>query len=64
MVSAMMIFVLPKLLSVMFLLIGDFTRFVEFGFKISLLKKAISLSAENSFLPPLLLLLEFSQHWQ
>ena len=33
MVSAMMIFVLPKLLSVMFLLIGDFTRFVEFGFK-------------------------------
>lgn len=33
MVSAMMIFVLPKLLSVIFLLIGDFTRFVEFGFK-------------------------------
>ena len=33
MVSAMMIFVLPKLLSVMFLLIGDFTRFLEFGFK-------------------------------
>ena len=33
MVSAMMIFVLPKLLSVMFLLIGDFARFVEFGFK-------------------------------
>jgi hypothetical protein len=33
MVSAMMIFVLPKLLSVMFLLIGDFTRFIEFGFK-------------------------------
>ena len=33
MVSAVMIFVLPKLLSVMFLLIGDFTRFVEFGFK-------------------------------
>lgn len=32
-VSAMMIFVLPKLLSVIFLLIGDFTRFVEFGFK-------------------------------
>ena len=29
----MMIFVLPKLLSVIFLLIGDFTRFVEFGFK-------------------------------
>ena len=33
MVSAMMIFVLPKLLSVIFLLIGDFTRFLEFGFK-------------------------------
>ena len=33
MVSAMMIFVLPKLLSVIFLLIGDFTRFIEFGFK-------------------------------
>ena len=33
MVSAIMIFVLPKLLSVIFLLIGDFTRFVEFGFK-------------------------------
>ena len=33
MVSAVMIFVLPKLLSVIFLLIGDFTRFVEFGFK-------------------------------
>ena len=33
MVSAMMIFVLPKLLSVIFLLIGDFSRFVEFGFK-------------------------------
>lgn len=33
MVSAVMIFVLPKLLSVMFLLIGDFTRFLEFGFK-------------------------------
>ena len=33
MVSAMMIFILPKLLSVIFLLIGDFTRFVEFGFK-------------------------------
>ncbi len=33
MVSAMMIFILPKLLSVMFLLIGDFTRFLEFGFK-------------------------------
>lgn len=33
MVSAMMIFVLPKLLSLIFLLIGDFTRFVEFGFK-------------------------------
>lgn len=33
MVSAMMIFVLPKLLSVIFLLIGDFTRFVEFGLK-------------------------------
>lgn len=33
MVSAMMIFVLPKLLSVMFLLIGDFSRFLEFGFK-------------------------------
>lgn len=33
MVSAMMIFVLPKLLSVIFLLIGDFTRFVEYGFK-------------------------------
>lgn len=32
MVSAMMILVLPKLLSVIFLLIGDFTRFVEFGF--------------------------------
>lgn len=32
-VSAMMIFILPKLLSVIFLLIGDFTRFVEFGFK-------------------------------
>ena len=33
MVSAVMIFVLPKLLSVIFLLIGDFTRFIEFGFK-------------------------------
>ena len=33
MVSAMMIFVLPKLLSVIFLLIGDFSRFLEFGFK-------------------------------
>ncbi|WP_213195745.1 metallophosphoesterase [Cloacibacterium caeni] len=33
MVSAMMIFILPKLLSVIFLLIGDFTRLVEFGFK-------------------------------
>ena len=33
MVSAMMIFILQKLLSVIFLLIGDFTRFVEFGFK-------------------------------
>lgn len=33
MVSAVMIFVFPKLLSVIFLLIGDFTRFVEFGFK-------------------------------
>lgn len=33
MVSAVMIFVLPKLLSVMFLLIGDFSRFLEFGFK-------------------------------
>lgn len=33
MVSAMMIFILPKLLSVIFLLIGDFTRFIEFGFK-------------------------------
>lgn len=33
MVSAMMIFVLPKLLSLIFLLIGDFSRFVEFGFK-------------------------------
>ncbi|GAB1356290.1 metallophosphoesterase [Cloacibacterium normanense] len=33
MVSAMMIFVLPKLLSVIFLLIGDFTRFIEFGLK-------------------------------
>lgn len=33
MVSAVMIFVFPKLLSLIFLLIGDFTRFVEFGFK-------------------------------
>lgn len=33
MVSAMMIFVLPKLLSLIFLLIGDFARFIEFGFK-------------------------------
>lgn len=33
MVSAVMIFVFPKLLSVIFLLIGDFTRFIEFGFK-------------------------------
>lgn len=33
MVSAVMIFVFPKLLSVIFLFIGDFTRFLEFGFK-------------------------------
>ena len=33
MVSAVMIFVFPKLLSLIFLLIGDFTRFLEFGFK-------------------------------
>ena len=33
MVSAVMIFVFPKLLSVIFLLIGDFSRFLEFGFK-------------------------------
>lgn len=33
MVSAVMIFVFPKLLSLIFLLIGDFSRFLEFGFK-------------------------------
>ncbi|WDT67680.1 metallophosphoesterase [Cloacibacterium sp. TD35] len=33
MVSAVMIFVFPKILSLIFLLIGDFSRFLEFGFK-------------------------------
>ena len=60
MVSAMMIFVLPKLLSVIFLLIGDFTRFVEFGFKYFTAKENYFLSAENSFSTIVLLLLEFS----
>lgn len=64
MVSAMMIFVLPKLLSLIFLLIGDFARFIEFGFKYFTANETISLSAENLFLPQLLLLLEFSLYWQ